>query len=81
MGLQRAGSELAIVLEQLSDHDLAEGDREERTVRLYAALTDIRVALTKVGEGADADTDTLDRAGVVVVAGSRWRRQGWGRAQ
>ena len=77
MSVQQAGTVLASALERLSDHDLAECARERDTERLYVALTEMRLALTKVGEGADADT--VDRTGVLVVAPSRWRRRGWGR--
>jgi hypothetical protein len=77
LGLQRASAAVAMTLEGLCDHDLAEPDREEGTEQLYAALADVRLELTKLGEGADADA--LDPERVVRVAEGRWRRRGWGR--
>jgi hypothetical protein len=54
MGLHRAGIDLARTVERLCTHDLAEHERAEGTKRLYVALDDIRQAVTKVAERADA---------------------------
>jgi hypothetical protein len=77
LGLQRASAAVAMRLERLCDHDVAEPDREEGTEQLYAALADVRLELMKLGEGADADT--VDPERVVRVTRGRWHRQGWGR--